>query len=169
MSEATSGFVTKFSGSKDTFPGGATRDAGAGRGRFDLITPFMLRRLAQVYERGAGNHGDNNWHNGIPFSRCLNSAIRHINDFKLGDRVEDHLAQAIWNLAAVIHFQDTGREAELDDLPKFAEHVSAAAPPAPPGASGSPRATASLETLLQQCQDGLRPRPPRRRFRWWGR
>lgn len=107
-------FDTKFSGAKDHYEGGATRDAAAGKGRYDLISPHMLRRLAGVYERGAVNHGDSNWLGGIPFTRLYNSAFRHLCQALAGEADEDHLGQAIWNLAAIIHFQEEGR-LELDD------------------------------------------------------
>lgn len=109
---------TKFSGKKDEYAAGGTRDSRAGKGRFDLTTPFLEKRLAGVYERGAANHGDRQWELGLPFSRCLDSAKRHINQFQQGMIDEDHLAQSIWNLACIIHFQETGRT-ELDDLPKY--------------------------------------------------
>lgn len=108
------GFETKFSGVKDVYPTGATRDKGAGKGRYDLIPPAMLRRLAGVYERGALNHGDSNWVKGMPFSRLYNSALRHTNQALAGMTDEDHLGQAIWNLAAIIYFQESGR-LDLDD------------------------------------------------------
>ena len=110
--------ITKFSGKKDAYKGGATRDRRAGKGRYDLITPLMLRRLAGVYERGAINHGDRNWEKGIPFSRLLDSAMRHINQYREGLRDEDHIAQAIWNLAALIHFEEEKR-IDLDDIPRY--------------------------------------------------
>lgn len=104
----------KFSGVKDEFATGATRDKGAGRGRYDLISTHMLRRLALVYEKGAENHGDRNWEHGIPYSRLYNSTMRHTQQALDGDTSEDHIAQAIWNLSAIAHFQETGRT-ELDD------------------------------------------------------
>ena len=109
---------TKFSGKKDEYKTGATRDQREGKGRFDLITPMMLRRLAGVYERGAKNHGDRNWEKGIPFSRLLDSALRHINQYREGYRDEDHIVQAIWNLACLVHFEDMKRE-DLNDLPNY--------------------------------------------------
>lgn len=108
-------FGMKFSGKKDQYDTGATRDSGAGKGRYDLISTHMLKRLAIVYEKGANNHGDRNWEHGVPFSRLYNSAIRHAQQALAGDTDEDHLAQSIWNLAAIIHFQATGRQSELDD------------------------------------------------------
>ena len=112
---------TKFSGKKDEYKGGGTRDARAGKGRYDLITPFMLKRLAGVYERGAVNHGDRNWEKGIPFSRLIDSAMRHMNQYREGLRDEDHIAQAIWNLACVIHFEELGRK-DLVDVPLYRRH-----------------------------------------------
>ena len=110
--------ITKFSGKKDEYATGATRDKRAGKGRYDLITPFMLERLAGVYERGAVNHGDRNWEKGIPTSRLVDSAMRHINQFREGLRDEDHIAQAIWNLACIIHFEELKRE-DLNDVPNY--------------------------------------------------
>lgn len=107
-------FETKFSGVKDEFGTGATRDKGEGKGRYDLISTHLLRRLAGVYERGAKNHGDRNWEHGIPFSRLFNSALHHSQQALAGDTDEDHLGQAIWNLGAIIHFQETNR-IDLDD------------------------------------------------------
>lgn len=107
-------FDLKFSGTKDQYATGATRDAAAGKGRYDLISTYALRRLAVVYEKGALNHGDRNWEHGLPRSRCLNSAMRHLQQALAGETDEDHLAQCAWNVFAAMHFESTGR-AELDD------------------------------------------------------
>lgn len=96
---------------------GARRSVSTGKGRFDLISPLALRRLAQVYERGASQKGDRNWENGFPFSRALDSAIRHINQYREGYRDEDHLAQAAWNLFAALHFEEV--KPEFNDLPVY--------------------------------------------------
>ena len=113
-------FELKDSGKREGFKSGAVRDIREGKGRFDLISPFMLKRLAVVYERGAIKYAARNWEKGIPISRCLDSALRHINQFMQGQEDEDHLAQAIWNLTAIIHFQETGRQ-DLNDMPQFGE------------------------------------------------
>ena len=36
----------------------------------------------------------------------------------MGDETEDHLAAVLFNAAAIMHFQDTGRT-DLDDRPKW--------------------------------------------------
>ena len=105
------------------FSSGAKRSKSKGKGRYDLITPIGLRRLAGVYERGAEHKGDRNWEKGFPMSRCLDSAIRHINQYKEGMRDEEHLGQSAWNLFAAMHFEEMIERGllpkELDDLPRY--------------------------------------------------
>lgn len=110
-------FSLKDSGIREEFKTGSVRDSRKGKGRFDLITPFALRRLAIIYEKGAEKYEVRNWEKGQEFSRFLDSAERHINDFKMGKEDEDHLAQAAWNLFAIMHLQET--MPELDDMPSY--------------------------------------------------
>jgi hypothetical protein len=65
-----------------------------------------MRRLAQVYERGAKKYADRNWEKGMPIGRCLDSAIRHAFEYLEGMRDEDHLAQAAWNLFSAMHYEE---------------------------------------------------------------
>jgi hypothetical protein len=88
---------------------------GAHAPRYDLITPVGLRRLAETYGEGAMKYGDHNWRKGIPISNLVNYALAHITAFLAGDRTEDHLAHASWNLFAIMHFEET-RQLELFDL-----------------------------------------------------
>jgi len=108
------------SGNRTKYKSGALRDRpkGVENGRYDLITPFMLRRLAVIYEKGAEKYDDRNWEKGMLFSVFLDSCLRHITQFIIGDESEDHVGQAIWNLAAIIHFQELGRN-DLNNLPNF--------------------------------------------------
>ena len=106
-----SDFITKDSGEREKFDSGAVRDKRTGKGRFDLIPAKPLKRLADVYERGAAKYDDNNWKKGIPITRCMDSALRHLNQYKNGDRDEDHLAQAAWNCFAMMWYEGT----EFDD------------------------------------------------------
>ena len=98
-------FITKCDNLK-TFDSGAKIDDNTGKGAYELISPFALRRLAKVYERGAKQKGPRNWENGIDFGRCLQSAMRHCNQVLMGMNDEDHLAQACWNLFAIMHYQE---------------------------------------------------------------
>lgn len=96
----------------------AIREPSTGKGRFDLITPFGLTRLAKWYELGSKKYSDRNWEKGMPFSRYVDSAFRHLIKFMMGMEDEDHLAAAVWNLLCIIHHQELG-QTELDDLPHY--------------------------------------------------
>ena len=96
----------KDSGARQKFSTGAVRDIQNGKGRYDLISPIFLRRLAKHYENGAVKYGDRNWEKGIPIGRFLDSASRHINEYREGMRDEDHLAAAAWNIACIIHTEE---------------------------------------------------------------
>lgn len=104
----------KFSGKKEEYLGGATRDSSEGKGRYDLISPLFLRRLALVLEKGAKNHGDNNWKGGIKYSRLIDSSLRHISQYNSGMRDEDHIIQAVCNLMFLVHFEETNRTDLMD-------------------------------------------------------
>lgn len=112
---------TKDSGVKQEFSTGAHRDTQSGKGRFDLIPASALKRLAGVYERGADKYGARNWEKGMPIGRYLDSALRHIYQYIEGRRDEDHLGQALWNIAGAIHTETMVERgvlpAELDDMP----------------------------------------------------
>lgn len=98
--------------------GDALREPSDGKGRYDLISPFGLARLARWYEMGANKYSDRNWEKGMPFSRYLDSALRHLNKFLMGMEDEDHLAAAAWNIIAIMHHQELGQK-ELDNLPHY--------------------------------------------------
>jgi 5'(3')-deoxyribonucleotidase len=106
-------FNLKDSGDRTEFETGAKRDLGSGKGRFDLISPIFLQRLADLYESGAIKYGDRNWEKGIPLNKYLDSAMRHINDYRLGKRDEDHLVQAAWNLIGAVHTLDLIEDGKL--------------------------------------------------------
>ena len=99
-------YITKDSGITQKFSTGAHRDTQKGKGRYDLIPPTALKRLAGVYERGAEKYGDRNWEKGMPIGRFLDSAIRHLYNYLEGKRDEDHLGQAMWNVAGAIHIEE---------------------------------------------------------------
>ena len=96
----------------------AVREPSNGKGRYDLISPFATRRLAEWYELGAQKYSDRNWEKGIPFSRYIDSAKRHLDKYIMGMEDEDHLAAAAWNIFAIMHHQELN-EFELDDMPHY--------------------------------------------------
>ena len=110
--------AVKDSGKREEMPTGSVRDTREGKGRFDLLSPMVLLRDAKHMENGARKYGARNWELGQPFSRFLDSAMRHLVKWQAGHRDEDHLAAARWNLGCIIHFEETGKW-DLDDMPKY--------------------------------------------------
>lgn len=115
-------YSMKDSGDRQVFGTGAQRDTRAGKGRYDLISPLALRRLAVVLEKGAAKYEPRNWEKGMPMSRYLDSALRHLNQYLAGMRDEDHLGQAMFNVMAAIHTEELLADGTyprtLDDLPR---------------------------------------------------
>jgi len=74
--------------------------------RYDLISPVGLRRLAATCAEGAAKYDDFNWEKGMPVSDLLNHGIRHVYLYLSGDRSEDHLAHAAWNLFGAMHSEE---------------------------------------------------------------
>lgn len=98
-------FVTKDSGKREDFETGARRDVQDDKPGYEQIPVWALERLAMVYTRGAKKYGRDNWKKGIPFTRMLASALRHIFQFCQGEGDEDHLAQAAWNLFGIMYYE----------------------------------------------------------------
>lgn len=107
-------FITKDSGKREEFPTGMVRDTQTGKPRFDLIPTEGLRRLADLYARGAEKYSDNNWKKGQPYSRVYASLFRHLIQWREGDRSEDHMAAVAWNAFAIMYYEE--KKPELDDL-----------------------------------------------------
>lgn len=82
---------------------GAVRSADCKNIRYDLISPIGLAAVARTYAEGAEKFGVCNWENGMPVTDLLNHAIAHIYKFLGGDRSEEHLAHAAWNLIGAVH------------------------------------------------------------------
>lgn len=112
--------AVKDSGEREEFSTGSVRDTRKGKGRFDLIPPGPLKRLAVHYENGAVKYGENNWRKGQPLGRYLDSAERHINELKDLKHDEDHAAAVAWNAFAFMFTVEkilSGElPAELDDI-----------------------------------------------------
>lgn len=106
----------KDSGKRAAYKTGAEREErDPEKGRFDLIPAFSLMRLAVHYARGAVKYAPRNWEKGLPLSTFVDSAERHINAYKNGDRTEDHWAAVAWN---AFGFLWTANEIVEGRLPK---------------------------------------------------
>ena len=111
------------SGERTQFQTGAVRDRQTGKGRFDLLSPIALGRLARCMEAGADKYDDRNWEKGEPLSRFYDSAVRHMQRYWEGYRDEDHMAAAMWNIHGFIHTEEMIRRGalppELADMPDY--------------------------------------------------
>jgi len=123
-----SDFVTKDSGQRQNFTSGAVRDTQTGKGRYDLLSPLTIKRLAQLYERGAIKYEPRNWEKGIPISRYVDSGIRHFFNYLEGERTEDHPAAVMWNAGGIIHTEEMIKRGllpkELNDMPNYIRDVN---------------------------------------------
>lgn len=116
----------KDGGTRLTYNTGAQKEDWTkteGKGRYDLLPPTAIRRIAEIYRKGALKYADRNWEQGIPLSRFADSAKRHLDQYLEGMLDEDHLAQAVWNLLGLLHTEEMIKRGilpeELDDLPSY--------------------------------------------------
>lgn len=82
---------------------GAVRSTDCQTVRYDLISPIGLDALARTYAEGAQKFGEFNWENGMPAVDLINHALRHLFMFLAGNREEDDLGHAAWNIIGAIH------------------------------------------------------------------
>lgn len=103
----------KDSGARQDFDTGSVRDTNEGKGRFDLLSPIFLIRLAQHTQNGSAKYGDRNWEKGQPVSRFFDSAMRHLMKHLEGHRDEDHLLAAAWNIQGIVHTEEMVKRGKL--------------------------------------------------------
>ena len=89
-----------------TYDTGAVRSADAEQARYDLVTPIGLRRVAEAYAEGAVKYSAFNCEKGMPMDDLLNHCLRHIYLYLSGDRSEDHLGHAGWNILMSMHSEE---------------------------------------------------------------
>lgn len=63
-------------------------------GRYDLISPIAMTKVAKILGEGAEKYGDWNWHK-IESTDHINHVLRHIFLYIQGDDREDHLGNAL--------------------------------------------------------------------------
>ena len=96
-------FTTKDSGKRIKYKSGFNRDIQDGKPRYDLIPLQMLKRLAELYERGAKKYGENNWQKANSeeeFTRSKSSAFRHFIQWMSNEEDEDHASAVVFNIFA---------------------------------------------------------------------
>ena len=88
----------KDSGERTQFETGAVRDMHTGKGRMDLLPLTAIIELSKHCEEGALKYGEHNIDKGIPQHSLCDSGMRHLVKYMRGDRDENHLRAACWNL-----------------------------------------------------------------------
>lgn len=108
--------MIKDSGKRTLFNTGAVRDLhGEDKGRFDLLPWHAIQEVAIHTAEGAKKYGERNVDLGIPQSRMIDSAIRHIRKYIHNETDEPHLRAAAWNILWALEQETT--HPELNDLP----------------------------------------------------
>jgi len=119
--------MIKDSGERREFTTGSVRDKRDGKGRYDLLPAYVIGRDAKHIEAGAVKYGPRNWEKGQPLSSYLDSALRHLFVWMDGDREEDNLAAARWNIAALMWTEEMIRRGhlppEMNDIGCFTAHA----------------------------------------------
>ena len=92
-----------------------------GKTDLSLLPSKSLTDVANVLEYGATKYQRNNWAKGIAYSRVYSAAMRHMMEWKDGQRhdpetMRSHLSHAICNLLFLLEYELSGKDAEFDDL-----------------------------------------------------
>jgi len=95
------------SGKRIKYETGALRDIEEGKVKYNLLPPECLKRVAQHYTNGAIKYSANNWKKGVPSERFFSSALRHLMQYWLGEKNEDHLAAVVFNIFGIIYNEET--------------------------------------------------------------
>lgn len=93
-------YSTKDSGERAQFDSGMVRDTQTGKPRYDLIPLAPLKRVAELYARGAEKYGERNWeqaNSDEELSRFTASLLRHAYQAIEGQEDEDHFAAVVFN------------------------------------------------------------------------
>lgn len=120
-------FVTKDSGERAQFDSGMVRDTQDSKPRYGLIPLGPLKRVAELYARGAEKYAARNWEqaNSVDeLERFRESAFRHLMQLLASETDEDHGAAVVFNVFAIMWLEErlateSEREAAADWLRQY--------------------------------------------------
>lgn len=75
--------------------------------------PKLMLDVAKHFENGALKYGERNWEKGIPISRYIDSALRHLMKDCCGMSDENHEAAFVWNCMCAAWTME--HKPEMDD------------------------------------------------------
>jgi hypothetical protein len=110
LAEAIENLTRRIADATHPEPGVVTNELGGKQHalpyRFDLLEPYMMRRVSKVLAEGASRYGDRNWQR-IPLKDHINHAMYHLNEANadVPETREDHLAHAICRIMFAMFFQ----------------------------------------------------------------
>lgn len=84
------------------FQTGAIRSDNTGRERYDFISPLALKALAEYLATTENSFAQTNYFKGIPEDVCIESLLRHINDFRINGTKKEAVAM-LFNAVALVH------------------------------------------------------------------
>lgn len=114
----------KDSGDRTKFDTGAVRDMHSGKGRMDLLPWYAILEVSKHCENGAIKYGEHNVDKGLPEHSLIDSGSRHLAKYIAGERDEDHLLAAVWNLMWALQQRKTHpelMEVENQDYKKYCD------------------------------------------------
>jgi hypothetical protein len=109
MGKGNKKFITKDSGKREEYKSGMRRDTQEDKPRYDLIPLMPLKRLAELYARGAKKYGDRNWQlasSEEELQRFKGSAFRHWVQYLNGETDEDHAIAVVWNIFSALYLEE---------------------------------------------------------------
>lgn len=90
------------------------REPTDGKGDMYSLPPAAMLRLSRQYEQGAAKYSQKNYMKGIPVSRFMDSALRHIFKYLDGMDDEDHLSAAAFNILGAMQMEN--RNPDMQDI-----------------------------------------------------
>ena len=105
----------------------AGRKDDEGKLRFDLLPVEPLKKVVEIYTKGAIKYSDRNWEKGISYSRCFAALQRHSWEYWNGIDVDPEdgqhpLTSVVFYCLALMEFDKT--HPELDDRPRQISHAT---------------------------------------------
>lgn len=105
--------VINTSSNMNMYDTGAVRECNPDQFDIGLIPQVALYRLAVRSTVGAVKYSDHNWRKGIPYMRYYNACLRHLLKWLMRYNDEDHLAAALWNIAALLETEHLVKKGDL--------------------------------------------------------
>ena len=84
------------------FDTGSKRDANDNKPRIADLKAYTRKRFGYHMLKGSKNYGIGNFEKGQPTESSLESIHRHLADYELGDRSEDHLSAVLFGIQLIM-------------------------------------------------------------------